>query len=55
MAEAKDWGWDWANEEYKYLHPKYALYFAMVHFSKFVGPGAKKLVVRLIVPILWWL
>jgi glucosylceramidase len=22
--EAKDWGWDWASEEEKYLHPKYA-------------------------------
>ncbi|MFT5055331.1 MAG: glucosylceramidase [Pseudoalteromonas distincta] len=22
--EAKDWGWDWASEEDKYLHPKYA-------------------------------
>lgn len=22
--EATDWGWDWASEEEKYLHPKYA-------------------------------
>lgn len=22
--EATDWGWDWASEEQKYLHPKYA-------------------------------
>lgn len=22
--EATDWGWDWANEKDKYLHPKYA-------------------------------
>ncbi len=22
--EATDWGWDWAPEEEKYLHPKYA-------------------------------
>jgi glucosylceramidase len=22
--EATDWGWDWASEETKYLHPKYA-------------------------------
>ena len=22
--EATDWGWDWAREEEKYLHPKYA-------------------------------
>ncbi|MCE2787261.1 MAG: hypothetical protein LW692_04715 [Sphingobacteriales bacterium] len=22
--EATDWGWDWANEKEKYLHPKYA-------------------------------
>ena len=22
--EATDWGWDWAREEDKYLHPKYA-------------------------------
>ena len=22
--EATDWGWDWAPEEQKYLHPKYA-------------------------------
>jgi glucosylceramidase len=96
--EATDWGWDWAKEEEKYLHPKYApvnryardiigclnnwvdgwvdwnmvldkqggpnwfknwciapiivdpeidevymtpLYYVMVHFSKYIRPGAK--------------
>ncbi|RED48996.1 glycoside hydrolase family 30 protein [Seonamhaeicola aphaedonensis] len=96
--EATDWGWDWAAEEDKYLHPKYApvnryardiigclnnwvdgwvdwnmvldkqggpnwfenwciapiivnpekdevyftpLYYIMVHFSKYIRPGAK--------------
>ncbi len=24
QKEATDWGWDWANEKEKYLHPKYA-------------------------------
>lgn len=24
QKEATDWGWDWASEEEKYLHPKYA-------------------------------
>ena len=24
MLEATDWGWDWASEKEKYLHPKYA-------------------------------
>jgi glucosylceramidase len=98
--EATDWGWDWANEKDRYLHPKYApvyryatdiigclnnwvdgwvdwnmvldrqggpnwfknwctapvivdpekdeiyftpLYFTMVHFSKFLRPGAVKI------------
>jgi glucosylceramidase len=96
--EATDWGWDWASEEDKYLHPKYVpvyryardiigclnnhvdgwvdwnmvldrqggpnwfenwcvapiivdqyadevyftpIYYTMVHFSKFIRPGAK--------------
>lgn len=25
--EATDWGWDWANEDQKYLHPKYVPVF----------------------------
>lgn len=98
--EATDWGWDWASEEDKYLHPKYApvnryardiigclnnwvdgwvdwnmvldrqggpnwfknwcvapvivdpdtdevyftpLYYTMVHFSKYIRPGAEVL------------
>jgi glucosylceramidase len=98
--EATDWGWDWASEKEKYLHPKYApvnryamdiigclnnwvdgwvdwnmvlnkqggpnwfknwcaapvlvdedkdevyftpLYYTMVHFSKFMRPGAVKI------------
>jgi glucosylceramidase len=98
--EATDWGWDWATEEEKYLHPKYVpvyryardiigclnnwvdgwidwnmvldrqggpnwfenwcgapvivdpeadevyftpMYYAMVHFSRYVRPGAKRI------------
>jgi glucosylceramidase len=98
--EATDWGWDWAREEEKYLHPKYApvhryardiigclnnwvdgwidwnmvldkrggpnwfenwcvapvlvdveadevyytpIYYTMVHFSKFIRPGAVRI------------
>ncbi|MBR9860780.1 glycoside hydrolase family 30 protein [bacterium] len=100
QKEATDWGWDWASEEEKYLHPKYApvnryardiigclnnwvegwidwnmvldkqggpnwfenwcvapvlvdaesnevyytpLYYVMMHFSKFIRPGASRI------------
>lgn len=100
QKEATDWGWDWASEEEKYLHPKYVpvyryardiigclnnhvqgwidwnmvldtqggpnwfknwcvapiivkpetdevyytpLYYTMVHFSKFIRPGAQRI------------
>ena len=100
QKEATDWGWDWASEDTKYLHPKYVpvyryardiigcmnnwvqgwidwnmvldtqggpnwfknwcvapvivkpetdevyftpLYYTMVHFSKYIRPGAKRI------------